>query len=71
MIRVTDGEITREYPSVSNLVFATDDFPMLCTFTLDGEFAFVFCKRPRPFDGTVKYLEEHPCGKVENIRFWA
>lgn len=64
----------KHYPHVSLARHITYNFPNLCTFTVDGEFGFVFCnidtEDDDTYEGVIEYIEETSPGKVEYIAFW-
>lgn len=64
----------RQYPFVTNGQHATRGYPNLCTYTVDGEFGFVFCMtgkehEAKQCEAVMKYINETNSGLVEHIRF--
>lgn len=59
---------SRVYNHVSPALFASTDYPRLCTFTVGGKFGFVFCDSHD--DEVIRYIKETNSSTAYNITFW-
>lgn len=75
MITVIDPEgQSKSYEFVTDAAKPSEDFPFLCTYTIDGEFQFIYhgARSLKAMEKVLQYIAKTtPDGQIGSVYWWA